>query len=49
MKLQENKPKWIRQHLTNRKFLVKLPKNRVSILTNRIGKTGCQGKSVVIL
>jgi hypothetical protein len=45
----ENKPKWIRQHLIKRKFLVKLPKNRVALLTNRIAKTGKQEKSIVIL
>ena len=45
----ENKPKWIRQHLTNRKLLVKLPKNRVSIFTNRIGEMRKQAKTIVIL
>ncbi len=45
----ENKPKWIRQNLTNRKLFVKMPKNRVSILTNRIGEMRKQAKTIVIL
>ena len=45
----ENKPKWIRQNLTNRKFLVKLPKNRVPIFTNRIGEMRKKAKTIVIL